>query len=281
MRVDGWCDLQPWIDCGLNAGGVTLLRPASERPPRVGDVYEYVHDKTRRELRSEDGVYFDVHGYSHGIERVSHMAVHRYVASGNWRLKTPGKGSVDVDRAEPISPPTEPAPAFEVGGVLEYAYGTGNKFTLERTDGEWNYWQPFGKDRVEDNIEAIAEGRATYTPPGVGPVETFECCSLCGIRDVDAGWNPRCSNAFQRAETLTDFLVALHAPPAVCADCGKGPAIAMGTSEERIHLCVYCERRHFPRTMRESLPSAVAALPDKPGPYEGACAWESPSWGEL
>lgn len=241
---------------GAAPKNLTLIRPACERPPVEGDRYECGSELRHLNRRTVDGWIVGIAnvGDAPSTELGADFWVRQAIRTGTWRLKTPGKGSVgSASRESAASPdmtratecvPTEPAPVFEVGGVLQYKDAR-SKFTLERTDGEWNYWQPFGKDRVEDNIKAIAEGRATYTPPAfVGDLSSF-----------------------------CDFLVALHAPPQVCVDCGKGPA--------REHYgdytyCVYCLRRGLGTSERG--PSAVAALPDKPGPHEGACAFATADW---
>lgn len=244
---------------------ITLIRPASERPPQVGDVYRWTDhrgDVSDVHLLRENEGSFTVSEDGGGSEYfVQTWAVKRRIAEGAFRLKTPGKGSVEQEAAGRSAPTaseplyTEPAPAFEVGGVVCYvAYD--EPAVIERVVGDLVYYEGLLFNSRAALLNAITEGRATYTPPGKSTGRTL-------LRDIE------------KLDYLQDFFRALHAPPKVCADCGKGPAVAMGTPEERVHLCVYCERRHFPRTMRESLPSAVAALPDKPGPNEGACAWAS------
>ena len=273
---------------------LTLIRPASERPPQVGDVYRWTDhrgDVSDVHLLRENEGSFTVSEDGGGSEYfVQTWAVKRRIAEGAFRLKTPGKGSVEQEAAGRSAPTaseplyTEPAPDFEVGGVVCYVEYD-EPAVIERVVGDLVYYEGLLFNSRAALLNAITEGRATYTPPGESTEHLWDNgsqeCAACGISRFNyiGMGKPVCGalGVFPRCEWpyLQALLRALHAPPAVCADCGKGPAVAMGTPEERVHLCVYCERRHFPRTMRESLPSAVAALPDKPGPNEGACAWAS------
>jgi len=134
---------------------------------------------------------------------------------------------------------------------------------------------------VMDSTNAISSGLAAlHRWPG--PF-SYGSCDGEGLRPwqpPDRGPALRTAAELKFIECLCPMLVALHAPPKLCVYCGKGPA-SFHNSYYSGPLCVYCGWRNSHPAWKEHHGSAVASLTapaEAPGPYEDACAWESPGW---